>query len=167
MHVRDRSRAAADSCVIFRATGAAEHDHAELGLRHDRDLKGYTLYRASSPGGTFTKLNATLLSKTATQYVDNAAPNNMTSYYQIEALDTSNNVSSRASSSAVRGTQPSTNAEPNAEPVAEPNAEPVAEPDAEPVTEPDAECESVGVSDRRPIADPHIRIAAAAGDAAA
>ena len=118
----------------------------------DSDLKGYNVYRSNAPGGTFTKLNATLLSKTATQYVDTTAPNNATSYYQIEALTrpTTFQVAHRPRPCAARSHY-------QRRPVAEPNAKPVAEPIAEPVAEPNAECESVGVSDRRPIADPHIQ----------
>ena len=118
--------------VDFRATGSPSTITLNWDAGTDSDLKGYNVYRSNAPGGTFTKLNATLLSKTATQYVDTTAPNNATSYYQIEALDTPNNVSSRASSSALRGTQPLPTPSPSPSPTPSPSPSPTPSPSPSP-----------------------------------
>ncbi len=66
------------------------------------DLAGYNVYRSGSATGTFTKVNAALL--TGTTYADTTAPQGVTSYYQVTATDISGNES--AKSSTVNATRP-------------------------------------------------------------
>jgi PIN domain nuclease of toxin-antitoxin system len=69
------------------------------------DLAGYTVYRAASATGTFTKVTTALV--TATSLTDTGAPAGATSYYQVTATDTSNNESARSATvSATRPTAP-------------------------------------------------------------
>jgi sugar lactone lactonase YvrE len=65
----------------------------------EADLSGYNVYRASQPGGPYTKLNTALL--TASQYSDRSAPRG-TSYYQVTAVDVGSHESAPAGTSAVR-----------------------------------------------------------------
>jgi hypothetical protein len=52
----------------------------------DSGLQGYNVYRAETPGGAFTKLNASPIS--GTSYVD-SSPAASTEYYQVSAVDSS------------------------------------------------------------------------------
>ncbi len=58
------------------------------------DRAGYNVYRATSAAGTYTKVNAALI--TGTTYADAAAPAGATSYYQVTAVDTTGNESVRS-----------------------------------------------------------------------
>ena len=49
------------------------------------NLAGYNVYRSSSAGGTYTKLNSTPL--TASDYADTNAPVGVVSYYRVVAID--------------------------------------------------------------------------------
>jgi hypothetical protein len=65
----------------------------------EMDLDGYAVYRATSAGGPFARVNATLV--TGTQYLDSSVPAGATSaWYQVTASDLSGNES--APSSAVQ-----------------------------------------------------------------
>jgi len=64
----------------------------------EADVVGYVVSRASTSGGTYTKLTATPIATTS--YVDPAAPNGATWYYKVSAVDTSGNTSSSASVNA-------------------------------------------------------------------
>jgi len=56
------------------------------------DLAGYSVYRATASGGSYTKLNPSLL--TVSEYQDDALPPNATSlWYQVTASDLSGNES--------------------------------------------------------------------------
>ena len=55
------------------------------------DLAGYNVYRSSTSGGTYTKLNASLL--TTTTYVNSGLTSGSTWFYRVTAVDTSNNES--------------------------------------------------------------------------
>jgi fibronectin type 3 domain-containing protein len=68
------------------------------------DLVGYNVYRATSAGGTYAKVNAALL--TGTSFSDPTAPQGAASYYQVTAVDNSGNESVR--SATVNATRPST-----------------------------------------------------------
>jgi hypothetical protein len=61
----------------------------------ETDLAGYNLYR-STDDVTFTKINTSTL--TGTSYVDTGLTNGTTYYYQLSALDTSNNESTKTAS---------------------------------------------------------------------
>jgi fibronectin type 3 domain-containing protein len=65
------------------------------------NVVGYRVYRASSPGGTYTLLNPTEL-VTSTNYNDVLAPAGATSYYQITAVDFNGGESAAATISAMR-----------------------------------------------------------------
>lgn len=61
------------------------------------DCAGYSVYRATAPGGPYTKLNPDLL--TVTEYQDDAPPAAPTSlWYQVTASDRSGNESGRSAS---------------------------------------------------------------------
>jgi fibronectin type 3 domain-containing protein len=66
----------------------------------ETDLAGYDVYRSTSSGGTYTKLNTSKL--TSSDYVDTGATAGTTYYYRVYAIDTSNNQSAYASASATR-----------------------------------------------------------------
>jgi hypothetical protein len=62
------------------------NDNAEF------DLAGYNIYRSTTPGSGYSKLNGSLL--TASAYIDNSVVNGTTYYYIVKAVDTSSNESS-------------------------------------------------------------------------
>jgi len=66
----------------------------------ESNLAGYNVLRASSASGPFTQLNPTLL--TTPSFNDTTAPQGVVSYYEVVAVDTSNNASAPATISATR-----------------------------------------------------------------
>lgn len=58
----------------------------------ESDLAGYNIYRSSSSGGTYGRINSTIVSKTSTSY-DNGGLADGTYYYKITAVDASGNES--------------------------------------------------------------------------
>src|SRR5215213_1360510 len=65
----------------------------------ESDLAGYVVSRATTSGGTYTKLTAT--PKTGSSYVDTTAPAGAsTYYYKVSAVDRSGNTSAAASTTA-------------------------------------------------------------------
>ena len=58
------------------------------------DVNGYNVYRSTTSGGTYTRLNGTLLSSSA--YIDNTVVNGTTYYYIVTAVDTSSNESANS-----------------------------------------------------------------------
>jgi fibronectin type 3 domain-containing protein len=69
----------------------------------ESDLAGYDVYRATSAGGTYVKINTSLLTSSA--YFDAAAPRGVTSFYRVVALNTGGAASSPASISMARPAQ--------------------------------------------------------------
>ena len=65
----------------------------------ERDLAGYNLYRSTTPGGNYTKLNSSPFPDTA--YRDSSMLSDTMYYYVVTAIDTSSNESGY--SSEVRG----------------------------------------------------------------
>ena len=63
-------------------------------------LTGYNVYRSSSAGGTFTKLNSAVV--TSASYADEAAPAGATSYYQVTAVNAAGESARSATASAAR-----------------------------------------------------------------
>jgi len=61
----------------------------------ESDINGYNVYRSTTPGGTYTRLNATPLS--SPNYTDNSVINGTTYYYVVTAVDTSSNESANSS----------------------------------------------------------------------
>jgi hypothetical protein len=70
----------------------------------DADLDGYDVFRATSPGGAFTRINASRLSTSA--YADTAVTGGTTYVYAVTASDKANNRS--ALSAPAAATPPST-----------------------------------------------------------
>lgn len=68
----------------------------------ESDLAGYNVYWSNSSTGTFTKINASLLTTSA--FTDAAAPSGVASFYRVTAVDSSGNESSAATTSATRPT---------------------------------------------------------------
>ena len=64
-------------------------------INSDPDINGYNVYRSAISGGTYTKLNSSLLKNTA--YTDNSVSNGTTYYYVVTAADTSSNESANSS----------------------------------------------------------------------
>ena len=58
------------------------------------DINGYNVYRSTTSGGTYTRLNGTLLS--SSNYTDNSVSNGTTYYYVVTAVDTSSNESANS-----------------------------------------------------------------------
>jgi endoglucanase len=55
------------------------------------DLAGYNIYRSTTSGGGYSKLNGPILS--TSDYIDNSVVNGTTYYYIVKAIDTSSNES--------------------------------------------------------------------------
>src|SRR5581483_254400 len=72
---------------------AAAPQPAAIALRWadspEPDLVSYVVYRASTPGGPYTRLNGTPLTRAS--YVDTTPPAGATAYYVVRAVDTSRN----------------------------------------------------------------------------
>ena len=84
----------------FKATPSQDGISLGWNANTETDLAGYNVYRSGAPGGTFTKLNGSLL--TASQYNDKAAPTGRYSYYRVTAVDKAGNESKPATDSAYR-----------------------------------------------------------------
>jgi hypothetical protein len=61
----------------------------------EEDLAGYNIYRSTTSGSGYVKLNSLLLS--SSNYTDNSVTNGTTYYYVVTAVDTSNNESAHSS----------------------------------------------------------------------
>jgi hypothetical protein len=71
----------------------------------DADVWGYDLYRATSPGGPYTKLNGAVL--TTSQYVDNSVTTGQTYYYRVRCLDNAGNESGDSATASATAMDPS------------------------------------------------------------
>ena len=65
----------------------------------ESDLAGYNVYRATSAGGPYTKVNGTLVGTNS--YTDVGLTNGTTYYYVVTAVDTSNNESADSNEASV------------------------------------------------------------------
>ncbi len=93
---------ATPSAVLATGDGAGvELDWAD---NSQWNLKGYDVYRSSTSGGTYTKLNDAPL--TASQFTDLTAPVGATSYYRIIAVDNFGSSSVAATANATRPAPP-------------------------------------------------------------
>jgi fibronectin type 3 domain-containing protein len=74
-------------------TATAGNSTVSLGwnINSEPDINGYNIYRSTTSGGTYIKLNGTLLS--SSNYTDNSVSNGTTYYYVVTAIDTSSNES--------------------------------------------------------------------------
>ncbi|MBN2271835.1 MAG: hypothetical protein JXN61_14555, partial [Sedimentisphaerales bacterium] len=61
----------------------------------ESDLAGYNVYRSTTPGGTYAKINIALL--TTSSYPDSSVANGTTYYYVVTAVDIGSNESSYSS----------------------------------------------------------------------
>ena len=84
-----------------RATGAQTGVTVAWDSAPETDVAGYRVYRSAAAEGPFTELTSTPIDRRT--YVDTTAPANLTSYYRVVAVDTSDNASApSAIVSAVR-----------------------------------------------------------------
>ncbi|MEA2709427.1 MAG: large repetitive protein, partial [Phycisphaerales bacterium] len=84
----------------FTASGSATGIQLNWADNTDSDFAGYNLFRATSLDGPWTQLNVSLL--TSSSYFDSGAASNVTTYYHVEAVDTSGNKSAPATASGTR-----------------------------------------------------------------
>jgi fibronectin type 3 domain-containing protein len=84
-------------------TGSGTTFTVDWAANAEADLAGYVVSRATSSGGTYTKVTSSPI--TATSFTDNKVPVGVTPYYKITAVDFSGN-----SSSATTVTLPDTTA---------------------------------------------------------
>jgi hypothetical protein len=75
-------------------TVEADGEHLHWNANGEPDLAGYRVYRATSASGPFTQLDAALV--TTALYVDSAAPDSASLWYEVSAVDASNNESARS-----------------------------------------------------------------------
>ena len=61
------------------------------------NLQGYNVYRSTTSGGTYTKINTTLIPYTKTTFTDGTCQAGQTYYYVATAVDTSGNESAYSS----------------------------------------------------------------------
>ena len=97
--VLDTAPPAAPTGVSATVEGTSVHVHWTA--NSEPDLAGYTVYRATSAGGTYTVISGSLVA--TNDYVDSALPAGATTlWYRVTATDGSGNESARsASASAV------------------------------------------------------------------
>jgi pectate lyase len=62
------------------------------------DLAGYNIYRSTTSGSGYTKLNSTLLA--SSDYIDSSVTNNTTYFYVVTAVDTNSNESEYSSAAS-------------------------------------------------------------------
>ena len=67
-------------------------------------LTGYNVYRSTTAGGTYTKLNSTPV--TPASYNDTTAPAGATSYYQVTAVNATGESERSATANAARPAAP-------------------------------------------------------------
>jgi fibronectin type 3 domain-containing protein len=68
----------------------------------ESDLAGYNVYRATTSGGSYTKVNGSLV--TSTSYVDTSVANGTKYYYVVRAVDTSTNSSGNSNEASATPT---------------------------------------------------------------
>lgn len=96
------------SGVALQASGEIGRVDLTFNPVDEPDLAGYNVYRADSPGGAYTKLNAAIV--LGTTYSDFTAPEGVTKYYVVRAVRTDlsqSDASVEASAAALDGTGPS------------------------------------------------------------
>jgi len=96
--ITDTSPPAAPGGVT--ATRESGNVHVHWSPNSEPDLQGYTVYRSTTAGGTYSPLNGTLLS--TTDYFDANLPAGATAlYYKVTATDQSFNESARSATASV------------------------------------------------------------------
>jgi len=78
---------------------AAVQITANWSANSESDLAGYNIYRSTTSGSGYVKINSSIIAKTSSpQYVDNISGSVETTYYYVvTAVDTSGNESSYSS----------------------------------------------------------------------
>lgn len=91
---RLRSQALSGSASLSGGAAIRTHDHSASltwGASASPSIAGYNIYRATSPGGPYVKINAVLIP--GLTYTDRAVQSGRTYYYVATATDSSNNES--------------------------------------------------------------------------
>jgi len=96
----DETVPAAPQGLTAKRTGGTVH----LGwtANTETDLAGYNVYRATSAGGPFARINTSLV--TGTSYDDSSLPASDVLWYAVAALDQSGNESAKSAAVSVSGT---------------------------------------------------------------
>jgi hypothetical protein len=68
--------------------------HLRWNANAEVDLAGYRVYRTDKSGGSFTRLNAALI--TSADYLDAAAPDSASLWYEVSSVDGAGNESARS-----------------------------------------------------------------------
>jgi|GEM_PF-2006609 len=92
----DNAPAAPTGLVATAGNGSASlnwNDNSEI------DMNGYNVYRSTTQGSAYVKLNSSLL--TSSDYLDNGLTNGITYYYVVTAVDDANNESGYSSEANV------------------------------------------------------------------
>ncbi|WP_084605586.1 endonuclease [Psychromonas aquimarina] len=79
----------------FMATGGSGLVELTWNANTEQDMAGYNVYRSDSAGGSYVKLNSSIVTTSA--YSDNSVAANTTYFYVITAVDSSNNESAQSS----------------------------------------------------------------------
>ncbi len=96
------------------ATGDSSGNILEWSKNTEGNLAGYNVYRSDSPTGTFTKLNASLITAAGSDvsYTDTTAPVGEVSYYRVVPVDEHGTEGAAATADALRPSGPSVPAAP-------------------------------------------------------
>lgn len=94
-----------DAVVVQRVINAADGGSCVIGNQHSvslswtasvsQGISGYNVYRGTTSGGPYTKINSTLV--TVTNYTDTTVLSNQTYYYVATAVNTANSESAYSS----------------------------------------------------------------------
>jgi len=68
--------------------------HVRWSANSEPDLAGYLVYRALAAGGAFTRLTSSPIA--ATDYLDAPAPDTLSAWYAVSAVDATGNESARS-----------------------------------------------------------------------
>jgi fibronectin type 3 domain-containing protein len=98
--IRTSDSTAPDAPASFTANGASVGISLDWANNTESDLAGYNIYRSDSFGGTYVKLNSTLLG--SSDFFDSSAPTGAASYYRVTAVDTVGNESAASTINATR-----------------------------------------------------------------
>lgn len=95
--------AASTGLTASAGSGSVALDWAD---NSESDLAGYNVYRSTTSGGPYTKVNSALVTTSA--YGDTGLTNGTTYYYVVRAVDTSNNESGNSNQASATPTAPAT-----------------------------------------------------------
>jgi glucose/arabinose dehydrogenase len=101
---RDLAPAAPTGLTATAGSGTVALDWAD---NADTDLAGYNVYRSTTAGGPYTKINSVLLSQST--YTDSSAVNGTTYHYVVRAVDAAGQQSANSNQASATPTAPTTN----------------------------------------------------------